>query len=164
MSNTDTSAEAVEQSLLELQDIVRCRCHPAYTGRGLRDPGCDCDSAEAVKSVVERIEELEWFLGLADDQRREWERHCKTAEAERDEALNQLDSARHSVEVLEKRVKTFCEGWGVADKGRVEAETKLAKALAFTSGVIRHAGNSGDDYLAGVARATIAKLKGTTDE
>jgi len=29
----------------------------------------------------------------------------KELEAERDEALNQLDSSRHSVEVLEKRVK-----------------------------------------------------------
>ena len=49
----------------------------------------------------------------------------------RDEALNQLDSARHSVSVLEKRAKTFCDGWGVADKGRIEAEAKLSKAVAF---------------------------------
>jgi hypothetical protein len=32
---------------------------------------------------------------------------AEAAEAERDEALNQLDSARHSVDVLEKRVGVF---------------------------------------------------------
>ena len=51
--------DLVKQSILELQDIVRCRCHPAYTGRGLHDPDCECDSAEAVKVVADRIEELE---------------------------------------------------------------------------------------------------------
>lgn len=65
MSEVETNADAVEQSLLELQDIVRCRCHPAYTGRGLRDPACECDSAEAVKIVVERIEELQAKLAKA---------------------------------------------------------------------------------------------------
>jgi hypothetical protein len=94
------------------------------------------------------------------------ELEAKLAKAveERDEALNQLDSARHSVAVLEKRVKTFCDGWGLADKGRLEAEAKLAKAVEFTKGVIRHAGNSGDDYLAEQARATLAELKGQGDE
>lgn len=46
-------------------------------------------------------------------------------EAERNEALNQLDSALYSISVLEKRAKTFCDGWGIADKGRIEAEAKL---------------------------------------
>ena len=53
------SDDPVEQALAELQDLVRCRCHPAYTGRGLRDPDCECDSAEAVTIVADRIEELE---------------------------------------------------------------------------------------------------------
>ena len=43
-------------------------------------------------------------------------------EAERDEALNQLDSANHSLEVLEKRVRTFVDG-------RTKAEAKLAKSV-----------------------------------
>jgi chromosome segregation ATPase len=66
-------------------------------------------------AAANRIEKLEAKLAKAVE--------------ERDEALNQLDSARHSVDVLEKRVKTFCDGWGVADKGRIEAETKLAEAV-----------------------------------
>jgi hypothetical protein len=41
-----------------------------------------------------------------------------------------------------------------------ELEAKLAKAVEFTKGVIRHAGNSGDDYLAEQARTTLAELKG----
>ena len=65
-------------------------------------------SVELIEALADRIEELQ---------------------QERGEALNQLDSARHSVAVLEKRVKTFSDGWGVADKGRIEAEAKLAKAV-----------------------------------
>jgi hypothetical protein len=48
--------DPVKQALAELQDLVRCRCHPAYTGRGLRDPDCECDSTEAVKAVADHIE------------------------------------------------------------------------------------------------------------
>jgi hypothetical protein len=53
------SDDLVKQSIAELQDIVRCRCHPAYKDRGLHDPDCECDSAEAVQVVADRIEELE---------------------------------------------------------------------------------------------------------
>ena len=53
------SDDPVKQSIAELQDLVRCRCHPAYTGRGMHDPDCECDSADAVKVVADRIEKLE---------------------------------------------------------------------------------------------------------
>ena len=53
------SDDLVKQAMAELADVVRCRCHEAYTVRGLRDPDCECDSAEAVKVVADRIEELE---------------------------------------------------------------------------------------------------------
>jgi hypothetical protein len=59
------SDDLVKQSITELQDLVRCRCHPAYTGRGLHDPDCDCDSADAVQVVADRIEELEAKLAKA---------------------------------------------------------------------------------------------------
>ena len=32
------SDDLVKQSIAELQDLVRCRCHEAYKGRGLHDP------------------------------------------------------------------------------------------------------------------------------
>ena len=53
------SDDLVKQSIAELQDIVRCRCHPAYKDRGMHDPDCECDSADAVQVVAKRIEELE---------------------------------------------------------------------------------------------------------
>lgn len=40
-----------------------------------------------------------------------------------------------------------------------ELKGKLAKAVDFTRGVIGHAGNSGDDYLAEQARTTLEELK-----
>jgi hypothetical protein len=59
------SDDLVKQSLAELQDLVRCRCHPAYKDRGMHDPDCDCDSADAVQVVADRIEELERKLAKA---------------------------------------------------------------------------------------------------
>ncbi len=44
--------------------------------------------------------------------------------AERDEALNQLDSARHSVEVLEKRVAKF-----MADNARLREALAMIDAI-----------------------------------
>jgi hypothetical protein len=55
------SGDQVKQSIAELQDLVRCRCHPAYTGRGMHDPDCDCDSADAVQVVIDYIAELEEY-------------------------------------------------------------------------------------------------------
>jgi hypothetical protein len=51
--------DLVKQSIAELQDLVRCRCHEAYKVRGLHDPDCECDNADAVQVLADRIEELE---------------------------------------------------------------------------------------------------------
>jgi hypothetical protein len=64
------SSDLVNQCIAELQDLVRCRCHPAYTGRGLHDPDCDCDSADAVQVVTDYIEKLEEYKAM-------YERLCK---------------------------------------------------------------------------------------
>ena len=53
----------------------------------------------------------------------EWRKRAEKAEAERNEALNQLDSERHSVEVLEKRVAKF-----MADNARLRAIVSGMKA------------------------------------
>jgi hypothetical protein len=55
------SNDMVKQSIAELQDLVRCRCHPAYKDRGMHDPDCDCDSADAVQVVIDYIAELEEY-------------------------------------------------------------------------------------------------------
>lgn len=59
------SNDLVKQSIAELQDLVRCRCHDAYKGRGLHDPTCCCDYAEALKMLEDHIKELETRLKKA---------------------------------------------------------------------------------------------------
>lgn len=53
------SDEQLEQALAELDDVVRCRCDEAFRDRGLQDPQCNCDSMDAVRVVLARIEWLE---------------------------------------------------------------------------------------------------------
>jgi septal ring factor EnvC (AmiA/AmiB activator) len=95
--------------------------------------------------------------------------------AERDEALNQLDSARHSVDVLEKRVafvegerrKTF-QALLKVTKIHDDVEAKLAKAVeALRFGVDLIEGDSfGHEWKKGqadfrrMARAIIAEIEG----
>ena len=50
--------EELTLAMAELQEVVRCRCDEAYRDRGLKDPHCECDSAEAVKVVANRIKAL----------------------------------------------------------------------------------------------------------
>lgn len=51
--------DALKQALAELGDVVRCRCDEAFRDRGLQDPQCQCDSMDAVRVVIARIEWLE---------------------------------------------------------------------------------------------------------
>lgn len=53
------SDDLVKRAINELRDVVRCRCHRVYKDRGRHDPACECDSADAVKAVADRIEALE---------------------------------------------------------------------------------------------------------
>lgn len=48
----------VDAALAEIGDLVRCRCHPAYKDRKLRDPECDCDTADAVSLVAAEVARL----------------------------------------------------------------------------------------------------------
>ena len=43
---------SIEQAISELRDLVRCRCHPAFTDRGLHVPDCNYYSAEAVEVLA----------------------------------------------------------------------------------------------------------------
>ena len=60
-----TDEEQVQQALAELWDIVKCRCNEAYTGRGLHDPDCECDRADAVRTVADAITTLRAQLAEA---------------------------------------------------------------------------------------------------
>ena len=101
-------------------------------------------------------------------------RHCWNAradlsarvaelEAERDEALNQLDSERHSVSVLEGRNLALLNRVEAAAQRAATLEAKLAKAVDFVLSSIGYAGNSGDDFLADKARATLAEITETKE-
>jgi hypothetical protein len=51
--------DLVKQALAELGDVVRCCCHEAFRDRDLQDPQCNCDSMDAVRVVIARVEWLE---------------------------------------------------------------------------------------------------------
>jgi hypothetical protein len=53
------SDDLVKQSIEELRELMRCRCHPAYTDRGLHNSDCMYYMDAAVNIVADRIEELE---------------------------------------------------------------------------------------------------------
>jgi chromosome segregation ATPase len=57
--------EELTLAIAELREVVRCRCDEAYRDRGLKDPHCECDSAEAVKVVANRIKALTEQLSAA---------------------------------------------------------------------------------------------------
>ena len=85
-------SDLVKQSIAELQDLVRCRCHPAYTGRGLHDPDCECDSADAVQVVADRIEELEANVMKASNAAFLEKRRADEAQAKLAKALRALEA------------------------------------------------------------------------
>lgn len=93
----------VKQSIAELQDLVRCRCRDAYKVRGLHDPGCECDSADAVQVVADRIEELEADL--------------------RKMALDYLAAQGQASENFQMYVD--------ANEARIDAEAKLSESEAL---------------------------------
>ncbi|WP_136685681.1 DUF551 domain-containing protein [Falsirhodobacter xinxiangensis] len=41
-----------QQAVAELRDLVTCRCHDAFIHRGLHDPACNHDFAEAVEVLA----------------------------------------------------------------------------------------------------------------
>ena len=59
------SDEELTLAMAELQEVVRCHCDEAFRDRGLQDPQCQCDSAEAVKVVASRIKALTAKLAKA---------------------------------------------------------------------------------------------------
>ena len=61
------SDDLVKQSIEELRELMRCRCHPAYTDRGLHNSDCMYYMDAAVNIVADRIEELEAKLEMAEE-------------------------------------------------------------------------------------------------
>jgi hypothetical protein len=82
--------EELTQAMAELQEVVRCRCDEAYRDRGLKDPHCECDSAEAVKVVASRIKALTEQLAAARDDAKEAEAYAEEVEADRKKTYEAL--------------------------------------------------------------------------
>jgi uncharacterized protein (DUF3084 family) len=120
-----------------------------------KDKACDwcrqtADRIEALTAKVKLMDDLDIING----------EKIEALTKERDEALNQWDSARHSVDVLEKRVafveeerrKTF-QALLKVTKIHDDVETKLAKAVEALREVAGECGCS-------TARAIIAEIEG----
>ncbi len=122
--------------------------------------------ANTVTLAKERIEALTAKVKLMDDLDVINGEKIEALTKERDEALNQWDSARHSVDVLEKRVafveeerrKTF-QALLKVTKIHDDVETKLAKAV---EGLRYYAVEAmpwdADDSL--IARIALAEIEG----
>lgn len=135
--------EELTQAIAELQEVVRCRCDEAYRDRGLKDPQCECDSAEAVKIVARRIEALTEQLAAA-------QHDAKEAEAYAEEVERELRDTQD-------RANAFATKEYYAKMRAERAEAKLAKAAAaleFYTGY--------DD--GPIARAALNEIKGESHE
>ncbi len=86
----DTSPEAVERLANRLGGT------PLYDGSG--------EESDLPDNASATLRALSAALESAEMSAKHWHARAKAAEAELDEALNQLDSSRHSVDVLESRV------------------------------------------------------------
>lgn len=151
------------------------------------------DAALRIEALTEQLEAARADAKEAEAYAGELERDLKTcrmaqvvmengiaeAEKERDEALNQLDSARHSVDVLEKRVafvederrKTF-QALLKVTKIHDEVEAKLAKAVealravdaldpeGMIDGCSHHALRGLVLRMGEISRATLAETEG----
>jgi hypothetical protein len=150
-----TDEDALKQALAELGDVVRCRCDEAYRDRGLQDPQCNCDSMDAARVVIARIEWLErervldaklladtqalldTALEAVIDAKLVAEAKVQALEAERDAAIAALPPAP-----VDAQVKRLCvaaqkmvtlarkDGWAEATTGRQIILRAVQDALA----------------------------------
>ena len=141
------SDDLVKQSIAELQDIVRCRCHHVYKDRGMHDPDCECDSADAVQAVADRIDELEAELRsmaldclAADGQATEAYQAQLAAEAKLAKAMKAFDEAIYFIDI---EAYDILKGAGMY---------RIAKTYADLGGVIP------DEWADALIR--VAELKG----
>ena len=71
-----------------------------------------------------------------------------------------LKEASDRIEEFEKALANMQREYDKRGDRINELKAKLAKAVDFVLRSIRYAGNSGDDFLADKARATLAKING----
>ena len=139
-------------AMAELQEVVRCRCDEAYRDRGLKDPQCECDSAEAVKVVADRIEALTEQLAAA-------QQDAKEAEAYAEELEQRLS-------ICERHRDAYAECDRIGTQAVRDLEAKLAKAVEVIEWALiswddhnKHGYNMQGDWVFD-ARATLVEING----
>jgi hypothetical protein len=131
------SDDLVKQSIAELQDLVRCRCQPVF----MHGPDCNCDTADAVQTVADRIEELE-----ADNKGL---RHM---------ILDQINSTGDGPEIM---AATRVE-WAAR---ALAAEAKLARSVEGLEAISSDMCEPRDDASAFLTcQSILAELKGGSDD
>ena len=135
------------QAIAELQEVVRCRCDEAYRDRGLKDPQCECDSADAVKVVADRIKALTEQLSAARKDAEEAEAYAEEVEADRKktyEALLKVSRIHGEVEAKLAKAVEALEFYATLIGGKHECPWHMLS----------------EDF-GEKSRATLAEIKGT---
>ncbi|CAB4166742.1 hypothetical protein UFOVP845_49 [uncultured Caudovirales phage] len=144
-------------AMAELQEVVRCRCDEAYRDRGLKDPQCECDSAEAVKVVADRIEALTEQLAAA-------QQDAKEAEAYAEELEQRLS-------ICERHRDAYAECDRIGTQAVRDLEAKLSKTEGLLAKAVEALelivvdntwGLEHETYMK--CRATLAEIKGESHE
>jgi hypothetical protein len=117
----------VDQAIAELQELVKCRCDPAYEDRGLHDPNCQCDYASEVKVIVDYIEQL---IST---------RNYLAASADKAVALmykekDKLAKALEALEIARVHVANNAQGWSVSRAPSRDDLTIVDSAIAELKG------------------------------
>lgn len=135
--------------------LVECATKEEWASRAF---AAEARVAELEAECWRMQEERDRAIGWRDsDQARAEAADQRAAEleAERDESLNQLDSERHSVSVLESRNRELLDKSEAAEQRAAELEAKLAKAVETLDKV-----QSGKYGLSSArARFTLAEIK-----
>ena len=184
-----SDADQVSQALAELWDMVKCCCDEAYTGRGLHDPYCQCDSADAVQTVADHIEALtkerdqhwdsfvHWHkqaddltgqLAAARQDAKEAEAYAEELEKERDDYAHKLMQANNTYTEMHLEIERLSDKLAKAMEGqKIKALEQILeeRGAVFDAMVDAAEDAAGKDVSFNVVigralRAALAELKG----
>jgi hypothetical protein len=117
----------VDQAIAELQEMVKCRCDPAYEDRGLHDPNCQCDYASEVKVIVDYIEQLI-------STRKYLTTSVNKALALMYKEKDKLAKALEALEIARVHVANNAQGWSVSRAPSRDDLTIVDSAIAELKG------------------------------
>jgi hypothetical protein len=160
---TQRNKEAVDGALAELDDLVRCRCIPAFKDRGMRDPDCDCDSADAVaivRAALDAAEARERAAVAAAYEKaadRAWKDSGPTL-SRAIRALSDTDALAEYVEKVRAEERERCLQLVEEYRQRAEARAEV------TRGVGKHDATKGHEGQAAAAVSIAAAIRQETND